>query len=280
MAKRSWPHPVLDFEGDDYPNRAFQAAIDIRQTRSEFLFKIRMDLSSETLLNAISRGDAAYALQVHCPRTSFRKAFKFKTPDLVQNIPEHLLRDVFTTKPYIAATRKFTLHSSEFNSVFSGMQFQMAPGYILAVAPPIEYTAEKSLDDLQNIRSIFQILRNPDPSVKRVDLDFMADRIAIILPHEDFDRYSLFRLRKPYSHIFVSAFVFPALHAALLEVRDENDEAVMSSRWRRVLKRRIKEIGKTGFSIEEAFGIAQDLLEMPYSRALLAISSVEELRES
>jgi hypothetical protein len=279
MPKRSWPHPVLDSEGDDYLNCAFQAAVAIKQTRSEFIFQIRMDLSSETLLSAISRGDAVYALQIHCPRTSFRQAFKFQTADLERSIPEHLLRDLFSVRPYIVASKGFILQSPEFNPIFDGMQFQMAAGYVLAIAPSQDYTAEKSIDDLQNIRAIFQVRRQPNPSIRRVELDLMSDRIAIILPQDDFDHYSLFRTRKPYSHIFVCSLVLPALHAALLEIKEDDESAVLN-RWRRVLKRRLEEIGKSNFAIEDTFGIAQDLLEMPYGRAFLAISQTEEIRES
>ncbi|MGH7963551.1 MAG: hypothetical protein ACRERD_17295, partial [Candidatus Binatia bacterium] len=65
MRKRSWPHPVLDAEGNDYPNCAFQAAIEARQTRKEYILNARYDLGSETLSNAIADGKATFALHLH-----------------------------------------------------------------------------------------------------------------------------------------------------------------------------------------------------------------------
>lgn len=279
MAKRSWPHPVLDVEGDDYPDCAFQAAIQIKQTRTIFTLQVQADIGSQTLLDAITDGTATYVLQVHCPRTSYREAFKSGEPEFSIEIPDEYLRDIFTVRAFIVAARSFSLSSSEFNPVFKGMAFAIEPGFVLAIAPPIEFEAEKSLDDLKTVRAICYVIQNSDPQATNIDFDLNQQRIAIVLPADQFKLYGLFKNRQPYSQIFVSALVLPAICQGLIQMREEEDEGIGSTRWRRILKRRVKELGKDQYELDDAFSLAQDLLETPFARVFRAIEKTAEEQE-
>jgi len=279
MAKRSWPHPVLDPEGEDYPDCAFQAAIQVKQTRTEFTLTVQIDVGSETLLSAIREETAIYVLQVHCPKTSYRDAFKFSHSNIEVKIPDEVLRGIFTVRSFIVASRSFSLSSNEFNQIFKDMAFTIEPGYVLAVAPAVEFEAEKSLDDLRAVKAICHIIRNPDPNATKVDFDFNQERIAIVLPQDQFKIYGIFKDRQPYSQIFVASLVLPAVYQGLLIILEENEDGVGSTRWRRVLKRKIKDIGKEKYAVDESFDIAQDILDIPFVRTFHAIDKTAEEQE-
>lgn len=278
MAKKSWPHPVLDSESEDYPNCAFQASVEIKQTRTAFLGNARMDIGSTTLSDALAKGDAFYALQIHCPRTSFRDLIRSTESQLEFHLPESALREDFFVQPFLISDRKWELASPEFASTFRGMTFQIERGYVLAVGSQMKFHAEKRLDDLKSVKAIFHIIPHSDPEKKAAEFDFESDRVGIVLPVEDFKQYGLFGKRAPYSQMFVCALVLPALQQALLLLKEGDGEASSGARWRRVLRRCLGDCKEADFEKDRAFEVAQKLLEMPLSRAFKAVH-VQESQE-
>jgi hypothetical protein len=278
MVKKSWPYPVLDVDGQDYPDCAFQATIELKQTRTHILGKARMDLGSATLEGAVKRGDAQFAVRLHCPRTSFRRIFKSKAETIEFELPEETLRDDFSVQPFLVAERSWELASDEFLPIFKGMKFPVERGFVLAVARPVDFIAEKRLDDLRNIKAIFNVIRNPDPHQKAIDFDFEQDRISIVLAHDDFALYDLFRTRVPYTNLFVCSLVLPALHQALVLLAEETADESQGARWKRVLRRCLSDIGEAKFEKARAFEVAQKLLEMPLARALAVVKTAESER--
>jgi hypothetical protein len=274
MAKKSWPYPVLDADCEDYPNCAFQAAVDMRQTRTEFIGDVRMDLGSATLQKVINDGNAAFAVQIHCPRTSHRQILKSTDKQFKFTLPEGTLRDDFTVQPFVVAEKPLVLSSPEFAPTFSKMNFNIERGYVLAIAPQVMFVAEKRLDDLRSVRAIFFITKAPKEA-KAVEFDFNQDRIGIVLPEQDFNLYNTFRNTPPYPQLFLCSLVLPALHQALVILRGEAGDETFGQRWKRVLRRCLKENGESDFEVDRAFEVAQKLLEMPIARALAAIDAKE-----
>lgn len=274
MAKKSWPYPVLDADCEDYPNCAFQATVDIKQTRTQFICDVRMDLGSATLQAAINDGNAAFAVQIHCPRTSHRQILKSKDNKFQFTLPEGTLRDDFMVQPLVVAEKSLMLASPEFAPTFSKMSFNIEPGYVLAIAPQITFSAEKRLDDLRNVRAIFFITRAHEGATV-VDFDFEKDRIGIVLPQSDFALYNTFRNTPPYPQLLLCSLVLPALHQALVILGGDTADDAHAQRWKRVLRRCLKEAGEAGFEKDRAFEVAQKLLEQPINRALQSINSKE-----
>jgi hypothetical protein len=237
-----------------------------------------MDLGSDTLTGAIADGNAIYTVQLHCPRTSFRSVARSKLADFTFELPEGSLREEFTVQPFLVSEGKWDLTSAEFAPTFKGMNFPIEKGYVLAVAPQLNYTAEKRLDDLKNVRAIFFVDQNPNQQKKLVEFNFEMDRIGIYLSPEDYNHYRIFRARPPFSQMFVCSLVLPALQQALASmIGDRSDTA--GPRWQRVIRRCLKDCGEETIDKDRTFEIAQKLLELPISRAFAAINTFESAPE-
>ncbi len=170
--RRDFPHPVLDPTGNDYPDCGFQAATIVEQTTDAFSIDIAFDVGSRSIEGLVSKGRAQYALQVHCPRTAFRRSFVSTKRSWDVDIPEAFLRDTFSVTPLIVSTADFAYRSNEFASIFRGLTFEIRRGYVLAVGPTLEYPAEKDIDDLNRLGAIFQIIRNKKKNAALVDTRF------------------------------------------------------------------------------------------------------------
>lgn len=271
MAAKNWPHPVLDSTTGDYPNCAFQARTEIRQTRLEFKCRTEFDLGCDTLENCISDGQAEYLVQVSCPRTAYRATFTSARAEIEYSIPEHELRDLFLVAPFIVCKTPFALESDELASTFAGLRFVLSTGAVLASAPATEFYAEKTFDELKNVSAIFEVVRHIDAKNSAVEYDFNRNKIAVFLPHGVYADYRLFKSRTPYRELFVCSLVVPGLAAAIESSIGEDDEDSATYRWRRVLRRQLKAKGIESIQKEDCFKTAQALLEYPHGRALEAI---------
>lgn len=277
MASRNWPHPVLDAETGDYPNCAFQASFEVAQTRTAYSVTTFFQLGCDTLEEEVRRARAEYAIQVACPRTAYRAIFRTQDEELRFSIPEHELRDTFTLSPFVVARKPIKLSSKEFAATFAGLTFDIRPGAILAIAPPTEYVAEKTFDELRNLSAIFEVTRQADATAEAVEYDLNGQKIAIVLPQKVYDQYRLFRRRPPYREMFASSLVLPGLAEALsaLQADDGDGELDDSQRWRRAIRRRLRELNRLTYTKDETFKLAQELLEWPFLRTFRAIETAE-----
>jgi len=275
MPTRNWPHPVLDAQSGDYPNCAFQTRLMIKQTKLDYEVQAEFDLGCDSLEKSIGAGDAQFLVQVSCARTAYRDAFPTSAQELDFSIPEHELRDTFIIAPYIVSKATFQLGAEELAPTFEGLTFTVRPGAILAAAPAAEYVAEKVFDELKNISAIFEVIKQYDQHNDAVEYDLNRNKIAIALPHRAYEDYRIFRSRPPYREMFVCSLVLPGLAAALEALGPSDSDSADSLRWRRVLRRRLKEIRRIDFNKDESFRIAQEMLEFPFGRAFQAIKIAE-----
>jgi hypothetical protein len=195
------------------------------------------------------------------------------------SIPEHELRDTFVVAPYVVAKATFELDSTEFASTFAGLKFTVQPGEVLAAARAEEFVAEKVFDELKNISAIFEVVRHFNQSNSAVEYDLNRNKIAIFLPHKAYEDYGIFRRRPPYRETFVCSLVLPGLMTALDALRVDDLDAVDTLRWKRVLRRKLQQIGRQEFTKDQSFVVAQELLEYPFGRAFQAIT-IKESQES
>jgi hypothetical protein len=282
--RRDFPHPVLDPTGKDYPDCGFQAATIAEQTKDAFSIDVTFDVGSSSIEGLIKKGRAQYALQVHCPRTAFRRSYLSKKRSWDVDIPESFLRDTFSVTPLIVSVADFAYNSNEFAPIFRGMTFEIRRGFVLAVGPTLEYPAEKDIDDLNRLGAIFQVIRNKKKNAEMVEYDFENQKILILLPPDQFVRYELYRNRRPYTDLLVTTLILPGLTLALDYMKTQSDDGSAdpdegAPRWQRALGRRLEQLGLGDFDFEESFAVAQKLLDNPVRRAFAAIDERESGEE-
>jgi hypothetical protein len=280
--KRDYPHPVLDPTGKDYPDCGFQAALIVEQRQKDFCIDATFDVGSQSVEELIARGKAQYVVRVHCPRTAFRRAFASKKRSWDMHVDESMLRDTFSVTPQVVSVSDFSYGSKEFAAMFRGMKFDIRRGYVLAIGPTLEYPADKDIDDLNRLGAIFQVIRNHKKNAAFVEYDLLGQKISILLPPKQFDRYELYRSRQPYTELLVTTLILPGLTLALDYMKtlktgetDDGDESEALPRWHRSLEKRLEQLGLGDFEPDDAFEVAQKVLENPIARAFNAIDDRE-----
>jgi hypothetical protein len=284
--RRDFPHPVLDPTGKDYPDCGFQAATIVEQTADAFSIDVTFDVGSRSIEALLKKRRANYALQVHCPRTAFRRSYVSSKRSWDVEIPESLLRDTFSVTPLVVSAADFKYQSNEFAAIFRGLAFDIRRGYVMAIGPTLEYPAEKDIDDLNRLGSIFQVIRNKKKNAELVEYDFESQKILILLPPEQFARYDLYRNRRPYADLFVTSLILPGLTLALdyMKTLSADGSEVESAdeslpRWQRALEKRLEQLGLSDYDSSDSFTVAQKLLENPMRRAFAAIDERESREE-
>ncbi|WP_162932133.1 hypothetical protein [Solimonas sp. K1W22B-7] len=273
MSSKSYPHPVLDPAGADYPNCGIQFEASMHPGPTTYRFDLRFEVGSDSLLDHIEAGDAIYAVQIDSKWTNYREVFQFSEATRHIEVPEHKLRGIFFLRPFIVAKQAFTLGSGEFADVFSGVAFPMRRGYVLGWDNPLEFDASKTLDDLKNINSVLQIVRNPKDNVP-VEYNLDSDKIEIHLSQPDYDAYSAVKGLAGHRSTLMCVLALPAVTYAIktfLEDKDRNSEA----RWIHVIERRLQDLRNAGAHEDDPFKLAQAMLDLPISRAIQAIYSLE-----
>ena len=240
-----------------------------------YRFSMGFDLGSDTLLDHIQSGDAAFAVQIDSKWTNYRQVFQFSESEYEVEIPEHKLRGIFFLRPFIVAKKEFKLQSDEFNNLFGGMVFPMRRGYVLAWDNPQEFEAVKNLDDLKNINSVLQIVRSKKTNVP-VEYKLDGDKIEIYLPEKEFEQYSVVKNHAGHRTTLMCLLALPAVAYAIKAYLDDG-EAHSEARWVHVLKRRLEDLSKAGFNKDDdPFRLAQAMLDLPISRAIQAIYTLDE----
>ncbi|HUQ21188.1 MAG TPA: hypothetical protein VM099_16330 [Gemmatimonadaceae bacterium] len=281
--KRDFPHPVLDPTGKDYPDCGFQTALIVEQRQNDFCLDASFDIGSQSVEGLVNRGKAQYVLQVHCPRTAFRRAFGSKKRSWDMQIEESLLRDSFSVTPQVVSVDDFSYTSKEFAPIFRGMKFDIRRGYVLAIGQTLEYPADKDVDDLNRLGAIFQVIRNKKKTAEFAEYDLEGPKILVLLPPEQYARYDLYKARQPYMELLVTSLILPGLTLAIdymktnrLDAgRDPGADGDSAQRWIRCLEKRLEQLGIDGYDTAESFVIAQRILENPVGRAFAAIDDRE-----
>ena len=137
---------------------------------------------------------------------------------------------------------------------------------------------ESSFDVLGRIGSIMQIDVAAEEGDLPMRVDFLGEKIRIILSKEDFKAYKLMRHDEALSSVLTTTIVVPALLETLHYIHNEDGngdaETLEALRWYRVLTRRIEELGLKGES--DKLTQVQMLLELPVKRALVTACNLAE----
>ena len=268
---KSYPHPVLRPNNNDYPKAEFQVEpyLERIEDTTSLRFTVDFQISDSDLLNLVSTGKAEYVLLIRCPKTHFRSVERCTKPKLSGEIHDGQLSGLTEFLPYLVCTRGLSGFQAEgWHEDYRDMRFDIAVGSVLAADNPKEYwidTAEES-----KIGSIF-VLRSSNSvnsGTWRGQLD--SQRVILEMSKDDYERFNKARQRAddtPDAAYIMNSIYLPALVWVLEQAdRDDNGEQFEDRRWRRALAKRLEDIGckELGSPSPNRLEDAQKLLEEPF----------------
>jgi hypothetical protein len=259
---RIYPHPVLGIN-DDFTDSTISVDLSVSSDRNTIEMRPMFILDNQDIRKLIDQKHFYFVSHVYCRGTMFRETFK-SSNNLSEpiKIPSHKLNGDVEIDFFICSDQKITEYkSNNFNQEYGKSSFQLDKGEVVAYAGKAKFFANKSSEELKAISSIMNVLCT-QKSDKPMFLDYIGNRIAIMLCKEDYNNYKLLRNNPRCFGIILSSLVLPALIEALHFLEKEEAQEFIEKPWFKLLSEIKKK--SNGSCLE----IAQNILEKPIRRTL------------
>jgi hypothetical protein len=270
ISSRQFPHPVLSHFSDDYGEHKFHTDIDVKEGSYEYTFDLKFSVTSQDLNRLIHSGQAQFALHVECNATRYRELHTFGTEHHVFSIPVDLLDGKVECTPLVIATVDIPCYSSaDFHPDYQGYSFSIAKADVLAVGQGVSFSADKHLDPLKRIPSIFTVKCNSNPDCPEITVNPNADRVVIYVSKKVFEQYSRYRNIEALRPIVSSVIIYPALISIIELMKSQDGHEYEDYRWYRTVMRRVG--GQDALENGNAVELASKLIDSPVAKALDAL---------
>ncbi len=273
---RAFPHPVLSHFSDDFVGCAFQCTVNIESSTSYYRLSVANQLSDDTIATLIADQKASYALHVECRPTRYRTIHRSRESEFALDIDASQVDGEVEICCLIVADNEIESYKSRnFHPDFNGYQFTIQKGDILAVANDRRFFADKSLDSLKKIPSIFSVVANNSPTAEPLSFEPLGNKIVVYLREDLYNQYRTLRQNQSLHTTLAQMVIVPVLVDLVTELQNSDDNLESeygSTHWYRAIQKRASEIGlefgTAKFSAEPALTFAMKLIEEPLGKAL------------
>lgn len=280
---RQFPHPVLSYFSDDVIDSDFQASLKSSKTQNTYIFEASCVTSCEGINQLIADNKARFAFHFECPTTRFRKVFTSFNTDFTFQLEADYIEGKVQLCSFILAAEDIPEYSlPEFHPDYDNHIFYIKKGDVLAIDAERTFFAEKEIDPLKRIPSIFSIQPNRSENALPLDMDSSGHKIIIKLSEDNFEHYKTISLNQNLQPLLSSLIIMPALVSILEMIKNEEDLDFdpEECRWYQVINSRLKELGidvgnKNTFS-DSTLAVAQKLIGDPLNISLLALVNFDD----
>ena len=236
---RSWPHPVLSPLSDDVMPNNFDFRLDVLPEHKRWILDIEASDEDATLAHSIQTEKARYLAHVECKRTYFRNALGSNTPRFEMEIAADAIFGAVEVSLLVVAAKdlKDYRHPNQHADYRNGA-FDISIGEPLAVAVSKTFDAFLEYDPILKLSSIINIMRDTEDE-KRMKVNCRDNRIVIILPSAEYDRYRELRADPAIRGLIATTVILPALMDAFYFLRtlpeDDLNDFKAGHRWSRLV---------------------------------------------
>lgn len=275
------PYPILSNNNDNYMESSFYTCVDVSWQFHEIVIDFQAVLKNQEIEELLENKKAEYAVHVECPVTSFRRIYHLSNPKEKIHLSDCDVKSKVQISPFVVALTDIPHFSShDFHADYSGINFSLEKGNILAMDVTAEYQIEMD-DEPQTMQSIIKLEASKDDKQEYMDVDCDSDYILIRLPKAEHEIYCNYA-RSSYKTTLLSQVILPALVIALQRIQHDTlvgDADDFSSKWEKVLDVILKQ---NKINIEDKnlsmFLVAQQIFQNPIIRSLREIQEQVEMR--
>jgi hypothetical protein len=298
VKQKYYPHPVLQKGSDDFVGCDFNVSIEPKVEQNYYYFAVTAQTTSKDMEELIRTEDAYYSIHIECKNTRFRKIIKSTESNFSFKIPASNLDGKVELCSFIIAANDINNYTNgNFHPDFNGINFKVFKGDILAIGDEFSFSADKVIDPLIKVPSIFNVIRNDKGNSPAIDIDASSDKVNILLSKENFKRYGILKsLQKDYNNLTAlisSILIVPAIVMLLedikrrLELSDDIqsliEELEENHRWFRVLKSKLEDLGinikDPDALTDSTLTIAQKLVGDPLTQGLKFFDEIHNIGE-
>ncbi len=214
----NYPYPVLRGEKTDYKNSIFVAQLSKKDLKDGYMIKAIYSVSNPEIQGLIDDGKAAFALQIQCVSTWFRKLEISSTSIQEFKLPSNMVHDRVDLCPCIIALEEIAdFNNSDFSEDFEGIVYSINPGEVLAIGERQKFDAIYKDDIIKKGDPIVHFINDEQASVMYCEYDF--DTIRIHLPKQQNAKYNYIGTYEGWKVPVLNAiYVIPAISMGIEEI--------------------------------------------------------------
>lgn len=279
IINRLYPYPVLWKNNDDYINSSFDCDIDIKRSFEVVTIQVKFKLKNKLIDELIENGRAEYLVHIESPATSYRLIKTSAQKEIYFDLKDKHLLGTISLCPFVVVKEKIeNYYNPKFNLDYEGITFSLDIGNILAIGSQYKFTVEKNSEKLADVPSIFTVYKREDDDSIDMKVEINSDKIRIGLNRDVYENYNqIVSLQMSMIDTVNTAILFPVLIYVVEQLKGRTEE-YEDYRWFQALKRMLK---KNSIELEDAVNddesimLAQKIMYMPISKALLSIKDID-----
>ena len=279
IINRLYPYPVLWKNNDDYINSSFDCDIDIKRSFEVVTIQVKFKLKNKLIDELIENGRAEYLVHIESPATSYRLIKTSAQKEIYFDLKDKYLLGTVSLCPFVVVKEKIeNYYNPKFNLDYEGITFSLDIGNILAIGSQYKFTVEKNSEELADVPSIFTVYKREDDDSIDMKVEINSDKIRIGLNRDVYENYNqIVSLQMSMIETVNTAILFPVLIYVVEQLKERTEE-YEDYRWFQALKRMLE---KNSIELEDAVGddesivLAQKIMYMPISKALLSIKDID-----
>ncbi|MEC0269718.1 hypothetical protein [Paenibacillus anseongense] len=279
ISYRQFPHPVLSFFSDDVQDVDFQTSLKNTKTQNTYIFEASCFTSSDDLNGYLAERKACFAFHFECSSTRYRRMFTSYEEMFSFEIQADELEGKVQICAFILAAEDIERYSlSEFHEDYEGHSFSINKGDVLAIDTERTFFADKEVDPLKRIPSIFSVVPSHDEDALPLDFDSSGNKVIIKLSNDNFDKYKYLSVSQHLQPLLLSLVILPVLVSLLEMIKDSEDSYEYEDfRWYQVIRAKLKSMNIDLVNCNESMVVVgQKLVGDPVTLSLDALESVEE----
>jgi hypothetical protein len=262
---RTYPYPVLgiddNFTGDENKD-TFKPDMIVSSDYRKIKLDITYQLKNDELLKLINSNQAVFCAQLYCRSTMFRQSFISKKQKELIEIKSSQLRDEVEVDFFICASEDIKNYkNSMFNTVFTGISFDIEKGDLLGFGGSTTFFANKTPEELKSISSFMSVDTENKSEVPMYN-DYDGDKITIILSQEDYEIYQSIKKESLLTSTLHSSIVLPALAEAIRFITTTEGDDFKNRKWHELLTSLIEK-----HPTDDPLQSAQKILDLPVNRS-------------
>ena len=261
LPNKTFPHPVLRENADDYTRRQFQATRHFKIREDIPVLSFHFTINEEAINNLLKKEKAIYFLEIYCLATFVRHVFQTEKNSGEFALNKGDLYRQVEVNAFVICTKCVENYSSlNFNKEFGeSPSFNLNPGDVLATTDTVFYDWDTEV--VKPLTSVFDIVANDNITRSMYEVDTSGDKINIQMHSKDKERFDQMRHSSENKRLALFAY-FPLVVEILRQMHDAKSDSDKDTKWYRSIEYKIGELGKN-LESSDPFILAQELLGKP-----------------
>lgn len=270
LPTKTFPHPVLWGNADDYVRRQFQATLQF-EVMDDYVpvLSFNFTINEEDITKLLRENNATYSVEVYCSTTCVRRTFCTNKVSDEFSLNRGDLYGRVEINAFVICTEPVNNYSSRnFNKEFGNATFDLQPGDVLAAAGTEVYFWDTELS--KPLLTVFTLEANTNIDHGMFEIDTSGEKVKIQMRPEDKERFEQLRSARDTRPTALFAYL-PVVVEVLQQMKDDESGEHDGKKWCRAIDYQIDKLGKK-LASSDPFKLAQELLKKPLAHLLSTIN--------